>query len=447
MSEVIESIMLIKVDGNDNNNKFYEVKLMNDGDVSTRWGRVGASGTTKILTGGKSVYDSTVRKKKSRGYKDSGIEVSTNVVSKSLDKEQLKKIALSNMASQGTSSNLSSALSFLAQENRHQIIETSGGQIKADTDGLMKTPLGILSRKNISDAEKVLDRIEKKVLNPRSRIADPIEVLTTEYFTLVPHKLSGRSWAKDYFTDVKDITEEREFLRQLRTSSDLYDSRIKAANSDTSNVDDSDVYNDVFNVHLKEADNEIFNKLNKLFTSTVDRNHSSKHLKMKTVYTIDNPDAKNKEFDEISSSLGNVTQLWHGSSSGNILSILREGLYCPPLNAKNFQTSGRMVGDGIYLADVSTKALNYSQGYWHGSRNNRCFMFLVEAVMGNVFYPHKHPRGLTATRSYQGFDRNEYNSIHAKAGRFPDGNNLRNDEMVIWNSKQIKLTHLVEFTL
>lgn len=442
MSDVIDAVMLIKVDGKANNNKFYEVKLYDNNEVSTRWGRVGAAGTTKMLYGGRSVYESTVRKKKSRGYKDSGVEVDSGSIVAEKNSDTLKKVALSNMASDSSSPNLSSALDFLAKANRHDIIKTSGGKITADESGLVKTPLGVLSGRNIQEAGVLLDRIEKKVTNPRSRIKSTIEDMTTEYFSIVPHKLTRRDWATSFFKDQKIVDEERELLRQLRTSADLYAQRVKTASAQQKD-DDISMYNNVFSVHLQEADRKTFDKYNALYNKTKRKNHSSRHMKMKALYTIENNDEKNKEFNEVAGRLGNVMELWHGSSAGNILSILREGLYCPPMNAHRFNTTGRMFGDGVYAADVSTKALNYSQGFWHGSRNDRCFMFVIEAVMGNVFYPHKHPMRELATRSYNGFDRNKYNSIHAVSRKL----SILNDEMIIWNKDQIRLTHLAEFTI
>jgi poly [ADP-ribose] polymerase len=125
----------------------------------------------------------------------------------------------------------------------------------------------------------------------------------------------------------------------------------------------------------------------------------------------------------------NHQELWHGTKKSNIISILKNGFVIPPSNAKH--VVGRMFGsDGIYLSDQSTKSLNYSYGWWSGSRDKNCYMFLCDALLGKQYIPNgscSHlPKG--------------YNSIFAKAGY----SNVQNNEMIV-PLNQVNPKYLIEF--
>ena len=94
-----------------------------------------------------------------------------------------------------------------------------------------------------------------------------------------------------------------------------------------------------------------------------------------------------------------------------------------------------MYGDGAYFSDQSTKSLNYAYGYWDNStRDDNCFMFLNQVAMGNIYYPRSPFRGLPPSG---------YDSTFAEAGK----SGVINNEMIVYNTAQIKPTHLIEFGL
>jgi poly [ADP-ribose] polymerase 2/3/4 len=92
-----------------------------------------------------------------------------------------------------------------------------------------------------------------------------------------------------------------------------------------------------------------------------------------------------------------------------------------------------MYGDGLYFSDQSTKALNYSHGYWGGSQDNKCFMFLADVAMGKE---HLASRGFGASYPVAGYD-----STFAKGGTA-----VMNNEMIVYKTAQAKLKYLVEFS-
>lgn len=128
----------------------------------------------------------------------------------------------------------------------------------------------------------------------------------------------------------------------------------------------------------------------------------------------------------------NIWDLWHGTRSSNVLSILKGGLIIPPQSSPH--VCGRMFGNGIYASDQSTKALNYAYGYWGGgSKDNNCFMFLLKMAMGKYFVP---------TGPFSGNARAGYDSTFAKGNQ----SGVANNEMIVYRCGQVKLDYLVEFS-
>lgn len=433
----IKEVVLIKVDSNANNNKFYKVSLSENDSVVTSWGRVGTENPpTKTQYGGEREFDRIVRAKKRKGYKESNI-ISTVPDKSSVDKNTLKKVA-NNFLMKDSDPALSNAISYMVDRNRHDIIQTSGGILKVDDNGIVKTPLGIIGQDSIKAANNILDKLSQP--HRKSTVAK----LTNEYLSLVPQKVKGRDWAETFFNNSTKIVEQKNLLRQLRSSLDWYNSQDFSVDEDSTNIND---FKDVFNVNLttlKKNDKD-YQNVEKMFTKTSFKKHVQvQHLNVKNVFSLDYPGSVNEEFENISKDLGNRKLLWHGTDAGNVLSILREGLYCPPLNGR-IRIQGRMFGPGVYLSSQSTKSLNYSHGYWSGTRNDRCFLFLADVIMGNEYWPNRDKENghrFNENKAHYGTDNNGrgFNSISVKGGTC----GVLNDEMIVWNTNQIRLKYLVE---
>ena len=128
--------------------------------------------------------------------------------------------------------------------------------------------------------------------------------------------------------------------------------------------------------------------------------------------------------------MGSVKELFHGSQNCNILSILKNGLIVPSCNSSH--VTGRMFGDGIYAAHNSTKALNYSIGFWSssgGNKFNNAFLFLTKFAMGRKHIVYDSCYGPPSG----------YDSIHARKGR-----GLWNDEYIVYKLFQSSLHYLCE---
>lgn len=429
-----KQVMLIFTDAKNNNNKFYEVTLMKNGEVHTRWGRVGSEGTKGVTMGGEREFNRVIRAKEAKGYEKTNT-LSLNVP-KSVETVELAEVAKRDMLKDtGNPSDknavlLKNLLEKLAEMNKHQIMEASGGNIKINSDGLMSTALGVVTDETVSKARTILEKIEKFVENKKFTDDQYINLLE-EYLKLIPQKVPAkRGWYETFFTNFSSLNAQGNFLDQLEGAIDLYNKKQQEALEEANKK--KEPVKEMFKSKLSLVeDKAIIAEIQKFFDLHKSRNHVSSHLKLKNVYAIENELFK-KTFTEKAKALGNVKTLWHGTRVFNVLSILKGGLIIPK-SGGSYQITGRMFGNGVYFSDQSTKSLNYSYGYWDsGKKDDNCFMFLADVAMGKEYVP-PGPMNTTCPKGYD--------STFAKAQK----SGVMNNEMIVYNLEQIYLKYLCEF--
>lgn len=437
---IVQEAMLIKVSTEANNNKFYHLVLDDTDMLTKRWGRVGSEGTSSTEHTGRPGYDRTLKSKLSRGYKQTAVV--TGVESSPVggnNSHELTKAAHTHLIQPAFQNNpiLDSLIDWLVKVNRHQIIESSNGLITVDTNGVMKTALGLISQDSINRASVLLAKLSKTT--PARSAA-----LLEEYLSLVPQRVpSKRGWHETFFDKNNTIESQQDLLEQLKNSLTWYEAQKLTAKQPADAEDAEDVeekYRDLFrfNVGLLE-DDRAFKQIEKMFEGSKSGFHSSSRLKLKRVYTLQDKQGL-AAYESTLKRIGNEKTLWHGTRSHNVLSILRRGLYCPPVNASGtIQIQGRMFGNGLYFSSQSSKSAMYSSsGIWDGGKSeNHCFMLLNNVAMGKEYHPDRNYRHGTDYIQKTG----KYDSIYAKGGVA----SVRNDEMIVWNLDQVSTRYLCEF--
>lgn len=418
--------ILIFTDVKNNNNKFYNITLEDDNNsINVKYGRVGSEGQTTSYTGGLKKYNSIINSKIAKGYVLSKIvSVDSKIIS---NKSKLKAVAKRDILGDIKEAKSLDLINKLIEINKHQILKISGGNIQVDDSGLIKTSLGLVNRETISDARKILNKLTKELKSfPDISKSINYPILLGDYLKLIPQKVpSLRGWDINFFVYTTTIDKQNDFLNQLESSMDLYDKKVK------SEVDNNITNNKVFNFKLALLeDKKKFKEISDHFRNTLNSQHVSKNLKLKNIYVLTNEE-HDKKFLTSKDKFGNMKQLWHGTRAFNILSILKNGLIVPK-SSDGIKITGRMFGDGLYFSDQSTKALNYSYGYWDGrSKDNECFMFLANVALGKTYTPKK-------PGSYKPKD---CDSIFAKA----KVSGVLNNEMIVPNVEQVQLKYLCEF--
>jgi len=414
--------MLICTDASNNNNKFYELSINGD-TVTARYGRVGTPGQTKLYSGGiatlnRLLHEKTKPKRDGSQYRQVAVAAPTAPVS------NLASIAQQQLVKDTSNIPLLELIKDLSAVNRHQISSLSGGKITLDDAGLLRTPLGIVSRDAIVQAKQILSAMTPFVLSHQTDTPAFITLLN-DYLMLVPQKVdNGRGWHKSFLSNGHAVAKQADFLDQLLSAADTLLSRASSTSAPVDTVFESKL--DILSDPVALA------SINSFFTATSRSVHVSSSLRLKRVFTIENKQWADA-FEPTAKKIGNVKRLWHGTRMFNVLSILRSGLIIPSSSpGSSFHITGRMFGDGIYFSDQSTKSLNYSYGYWdNNAKDSRCFMFLADVAMGSEFTPQK-----TISRIPAG-----YHSCFAKANH----SGVSNNEMIVYSLSQARLTHLCEF--
>ncbi|KAJ1954766.1 hypothetical protein GGI12_005719 [Dipsacomyces acuminosporus] len=479
--------MLIQFNTNQNNNKFYYAELCEDEDtVLVKYGRVGSNGTQHSYKGGLRKFESLLRAKRNKGYKDamieatvdeSGVQVQQNVLDTALDEINYKDEMSKEL------------VKTISLKNVHKI--TGSTSIVFDAaDGMFKTPLGVIQRTGVKQAIMLLAGIEKElprflelqekepnadlglglqkkgkkrkadgnvVGSPNQPSSDLKSVVTEllnlneQYFVIIPNKVKNARDIENLLFSQKAIDEQKATCDALLETLDLIEDLKKAKASDKDKDKDNDKNKDsdknkdndkskdtdappTFSVEIETvSDKAVLDRVCNMFESTKNDAHGyyNTGARVARVYQI-KLGSQQEAFKKCQEKIGNVNLLWHGTRTQNILSIMSKGLLLPKLSPG--QKAGAMFGDGLYFANQSTKSLNYCDGgLWTGNsrEKNTIYMFLASVAMGKSFVP----PGPVSTPPPEGYD-----SYWAKAGE----SRVMNDELIVFSADQVRLDYLLE---
>jgi poly [ADP-ribose] polymerase len=248
-----------------------------------------------------------------------------------------------------------------------------------------------------------------------------------QYLMLIPKDI-GRTF--DPYTILgtqQKVQEQEQILDALEaTIQSIVSGTNKPANATVSDEPK------LFSVKLAViTDGREMDRIRKKYRDTRKSGHECAYLDVKIAYTVEIESMK-KAFDQYGAKIGNIHELYHGSRTSNLLSILSKGLMIPPASAS--YCTGRLFGAGAYFASASSKSLNYSYGYWDGrKRDENCFMFMASVAAGKPYTP---------SRTNENLPKPGYDSTWAKA----HVSGVVNDEIIVYKLHQCNLTHLIEFS-
>lgn len=427
-ASALETLMLVQVNASGNNNKFYELSKMPDGSTFARWGRVGAYGQTRSYPGHSS-FEAKRNEKLRRGYIVFGDNAAPHMSALAGNDGQLAARVTAGLSPKGNDV-AADLITALIRSNRHAIDTATGGRIRVSDSGAVTTALGPVSLPQIAQARTVLARLRSGY----DRAA------VEKYLTLIPQKVADVR-ATDWVTRAWCL-EQDDLLDALESAVTM----SASASSPAGDMTDPDPI--TFRHTLLELDKNgsEFSRIAAKFDTSRNAMHDANRLTLRRVWVLD--DTSQSSWETRKKELKHSRELWHGTTAGNVLSILRTGLICPPSNAGAYNTTGRMFGDGVYFSDQSTKSLNYAIGSAPGQRGGsgggKSMMLLADVVMGRECRSDAAMSSSSLVRaSRTGSDAKGrgFDSIFVRGGHC----GVRNNEMVVWRTDQIKLTHLCEF--
>lgn len=408
---VIKTVKMICSNIDGNNNKFWNADLHDNGDIYVVYGRVGYSGQKEgPFSGGQAFLDKKIKEKKKKGYIEfDGIALDSNktVVSSVPDLKEVAKKQIKYSSPQ-----LEKLIERLALANIHNI--TSSTKITYDVKtGLFSTPLGIVTPASIEEARNLLALLKAQKENGKDAHFGPA---INRYLMLIPHDFG--------MTKVQHFADSIDFMKELNTLDSLEASYASFTTSVVENKSTTSIEEQVFDAKLDVMSD--FSEINKWFESSKRKAHGYDNVRIKNAYTVDIKENSSR-FKLEGEKLGNIVQVFHGTSEANLLSILKSGMkVSPPSTA---YIAGKMFGNGVYGAVQSTKALGYTYGRWGGSTSSSGWLFVCNFAMGKTHNPKR-----------SGPPPSGYDSIWAKSGDC----GLYHDELIVYSNAQIHITHLLE---
>ena len=415
--------MLVCVDSKDrsaggagaDHNKFYEVSFDDvTGMIHYRYGRINQTSTSGSKPGTQSSFEKLVKSKIKKGYVEVDVHQTDDSSSLLRDKRISKALT--------TDPQVEALVNELVAINKHDLFE-GRFDINMDANGAVRTAFGILTSKTIDKAEDLLTQIMN---GDKSKIKD--------YFVLIPHFIPVGATLSSV---VRDWDDEKEAFETLKQSVLDYEANMEKEKKTV--VSDDDIQS-LFSSKLEPVTDAELSSIKAFYEQGKKSEHyAASKMTITNAFAIKYSDDDQAKFDKTAQEIGNVQQLWHGTSAQNVLNILRAGLFCPDEKDKVYGITGRMFGNGVYLSDQSTKALNYARGFWGQKNNsNKSFMFLTDTAMGRTYTPNdkKVYREDVPTKARAG----GFQSISVKAGTY-----VQNNEMIVWNTDQIQLKYLVVF--
>ena len=400
-------------DLDENHNKWWTGKLYSDNCVETFWGRVGDSGQSKKFPGqGERFLLKKQAEKEKKGYRPL-LTVQADSVSPAtvndIASNQLETLALSQIKM--ARPELKSLVSRLVKSNIHKISSVTNGAVTFNSaTGLFQTPLGIVTPAGITEARNLLSQVktERDNNNLTARTVN-------QYLCLVPQNFGrNRTGPYEIFPDVESVQKQLDVLDSLESSYQAIQKVPVSATTQTEQIFSLDL--DM----LEKGEGE-YDRLNQWYETSKRSMHGYGSVRIVNVYKVE---IKGSKFE----SLGVNQEVFHGTSEANLLSILKSGLRSVPPSTAHI--AGALFGPGVYGAIHSTKSLNYSTGFWGGSRGASAWLFVCDFAMGKVY----------ETKSYGTTRPSGFDSIWAKSS----SGGLNHDELIVPRESQVKIKYLLE---
>lgn len=476
IKDVIKRYTLNFTDIINNNNKFYNIELIEATDgkiyIYTVYGRVGASGAKEYRAcynkyDAEAEAEKIVKSKTKKGYvevklvkADVGSEIGKSKVdatATSVSVDTLKKLGVKVEETE---------ISKLPVEVA-DLVRTWFGvtqefiELNLDTK---KCPLGQLSLDQIDLAKKILEEARLQVHMKKPDVQE-LNKLTSSYYSNIPHVLGHRINADllrfdddtkiDHALDILDVFSDAKNVQGVISKKTAVDSQYATLNADLEWVDPADPtwkWLDAMLHETRASNHSVLGKLKTHKVFKIKRNSEDNNF-LKTAEEIAKECGKHapsevyanlvkkrpdvpKELQDLYKQ-ANILPGWHGTRRANMIGITTKGLLIRPSGVAH---AGSMYGDGIYWATNSTKSINYCDvkgSYWVQGNNKTAYLFLGDVAFGN----YKMANG---SHFYTKKNIAPAHSVFAKAG-----GGVYNDELITYTAtgvgQQHALRYIIEF--
>jgi len=438
MANTVSLRTFVMTSADANHNKVWKIEQFDDGSYKTYNGRIGTGvdGKPYPLAENNLKHDgkaeSLISSKLKKGYEEIDIiqDASGQAITKtaSVNGFDLEQVAVNQIETQ--SKEVLDLVRWFARENIHQITSQTKIQYNAQS-GLFETPLGVVGMGVVRDARTLLVDIGDLV--SKDDFSEDFKHQVERYCMKIPQDIGMKKLnPRDIFNGLQDVQKQNDILDSLEGSIRMIMSGGGGGGADQAEQADME---QVFNTRIDLIVDPLeIKRITDKYMRTLKAGHQCSHLRPRRIFDVQIGDMQ-RAWEKDGALMSNRTEVFHGSKIGNLLSILKGGLIIPTYNTR--YCAGRLFGDGVYFANSSTKSLNYAYGYWSGSRNEHCFMFLADVALGEPYYPKDSDIGRSSMYPVKG-----YNSTYAKGGT----GYLQNDELIVYRTSQCVITKMIECT-
>lgn len=377
---------LMKLSADNNNNRYYKM-IQNKDIIEIEYGRVGAK--PMKMKRPMQLWNETFDKHIKDGYVDR-----TDLLS-------IKEIG---------------EYKTIEDPYSRQLIEFLISRTKETINECYSVSYTEVSSKMISAAQEIINNLGLQ--QSIETVNDSLKKL----FVTIPRKMKNVS---DYLVadmkQVGDVIEREQELLDIMASQvdDIENSKqtetILEANGLSVRLVESDKEIDQIKSHMGERKHH-FVRAYRVKNKKTDENF----LK----YCKDNNISKN-----------DIHFYYHGSKNENYWGIMKDGQKLNP----NASVCGKMFGYGLYYANKAKKSMNYTSisARWRSGVENKGYLAVFKVAYKNPLHVLKYEQWMANIRSSK--DIMWHDALFAHGGL-----DLINDEIIVYNEKQVSLCYMIE---
>lgn len=396
-----------------NNNKFYNMEQISDIEFCATWGRV-ESYNTQTKNYPLSKWDTIYRSKIKKGYSDI-----THLYN--IDEIKIDFIKINNKSIDDILKRLYSFANKVVCDNYS--ISSSLVTSKMIDEAQIK----------INNLLKLFeDYKEKFQLTTINDYKQSFNNILLDLFKILPRKMKK---VQDYLVD--DTYNISKLEKLILKEQDMLDSMMSIVSMQNNKEIEPKIQSisllDKLGIEMKEKDQRLEDEVKEALGSEL----KNKYVNCWYVVNTKTQEIFNKHLNESNDKKTRI--YWHGSRNANWISILENGLKIRPSNAVY---TGSMFGDGIYFAPKAMKSFGYtssSNAYWTKGNSNTAIMALFKVHVGKRYHINEHTSECSKLTKQKLINKGNYDSTYAHAGK-----DLRNDEIIIYDSNQATIYALVE---
>lgn len=421
----VKPVYLICVDGNfgtQGHNKAYNMTPLGNGNFKAEWGRVGGNMSSKEYPMSK--WDSTIRSKLAKGYVD-----------RSADMQDV----IEDSKVEPTNNDDKDEFSVIQNISVRTIIKRLFDYANKVVQASYRVQASVVTQAMIDHAQ---DKIDLLAQNYTHMSINDFNDNLQELFVIIPRKMrSVKQYLANDKTDfLKIIDREQDTLDSMRG---MVYKRVDKSVSTTSNTSDNDTISilDKMGITMEDATDEDVAKIKKAMGDAAGKFYKAWRVTNK---------ATEEAYQEFvtKNNIGNRKLCCHGSRNQNFFNILKTGLKIRPSCAIY---TGSLLGDSLYFSNPElwhgvAKSIGYTSlgGYWTGERQSCGFIAFFECALGesHVIYTHDGWHN-TTLKKIRSLGENVW-SLHLKGSGHSGWNTVINDEITIYDERQVTIRYLVE---